>query len=194
MESSRFEFMFECMPVGFFEESDFPARDGTYRYMPYRGLGHYRMVISLKETGMARCSYHRGSEWIGFVVRSRPEYGVLELVDFEVINVHEPKILWRIARARAARSSTGWISASRDSATAVERFRAWLTSLPICPPPCYFITGPHSARAMTWSDACRELLSCFPESGEVHVLGADLLSVVTLSSVGVARFTSANDA
>ena len=83
MESFNLEFMFENMPVGYFEEPEFPVRDGSYRYMPYRGPGHYRMGISLRETGRAQCSYDFGGERVLFIVRSCPEYGVLDLVEFE---------------------------------------------------------------------------------------------------------------
>jgi hypothetical protein len=79
----KLEFMFENMPVGYFQESEFPASDGSYHYMPFRGPGHYRMGISLRETGRAQCCYDSGSERVLFTVRSCPEYGVLELVDFE---------------------------------------------------------------------------------------------------------------
>jgi hypothetical protein len=83
MESSRLEFMFEDMPVGYFQESEFPATDGSYHYMPYRGPGHYRLGLRLQETGRAQCCYDVGSERVLFVVRRCPEYGVLELIEFE---------------------------------------------------------------------------------------------------------------
>jgi hypothetical protein len=68
---------------------------------------------------------------------------------------------------------------------------AWLELLPInSTAACFVITGPHSARATTWGDALHSLLSLFPESGEVFILDGDMGTVLTLSYVGVARFTT----
>ena len=39
MGDYKLEFMFEGMPVGYFQEPEFPSTDGSYHYMPYRGLG-----------------------------------------------------------------------------------------------------------------------------------------------------------
>jgi hypothetical protein len=83
MENSKLEFLFENMPVGYFQTSEFPASDGSYRYMPYRGPGHYYMGVKLRETGSAQCRYNTGDESVTFIVRSCPEYGVLELTGFE---------------------------------------------------------------------------------------------------------------
>ncbi len=77
------EFMYEGMPVGFFEEAEYPRQGGRYRYMPYRGAGHYQMQVELGEKGSARCSYTAGSERVTFAVVACPEYGLLELADFE---------------------------------------------------------------------------------------------------------------
>jgi len=105
--------------------------------------------------------------------------------------VHEPKTLWRLARMREAASSSPWVSASRDSDATTASFKAWLDSLPVTSTaPCFIISGAHNARATTWSDALHWLLSSFPESGEVFVLDGDLRTVLTLSYVGVARFTT----
>ena len=43
MAHSEREFMFDGKPVGYFEERELPRVPGRYRYMPYRGLGHYEM-------------------------------------------------------------------------------------------------------------------------------------------------------
>jgi hypothetical protein len=72
------------MPVGYFEEPEYPGTAGRYRYMPYRGVGHYHMGQALK-TGPARCSFsHEGSRY-EFVVTAVPEYGVLEIVQVETV-------------------------------------------------------------------------------------------------------------
>jgi hypothetical protein len=93
---------------------------------------------------------------------------------------------------REARSASPWVSASRDSDATTASFRAWLDSLPIDSlSKCFVITGPHAATEVSWGEALQSLLS---SSGEVFVLLADLRSVVTLSSYGVARFTSTEEA
>jgi|SRR5687767_10760923 len=90
-----------------------------------------------------------------------------------------------------ARSSSPWVSASRDSDATTASFKAWLDSLPVdSTASCFIITGAHSARATTWGDALHWLLSSFPESGEVFVLDSDLRTVLTLTYVGIARFTT----
>jgi hypothetical protein len=43
MPLAETEFMFDGMAVGFFEEVKPPSSPGLYRYMPYRGPGHYEM-------------------------------------------------------------------------------------------------------------------------------------------------------
>lgn len=78
------DFSFEELVVGRFMENGHPRRDGRFSYMPYRSVGHYAMQVELKRSGSARCSYAVGDEWVGFTVRGCPEYGVLELAEFEV--------------------------------------------------------------------------------------------------------------
>jgi hypothetical protein len=84
MDDDMAGFMFEGMPVGIFMEAEWPREDGRYRYMPYRGLGHYRMQTRRREKGSARCYFDDGRERVCFTVADCPEYGVLVLVDFEV--------------------------------------------------------------------------------------------------------------
>ncbi|HTH48249.1 MAG TPA: hypothetical protein VMB21_12120 [Candidatus Limnocylindria bacterium] len=81
--SSKLEFMFEGMLVGCFQERTFPATAGRYRYMPYRGPGHYNLGLRFQELGRAQCHYDVEGDRVFFVVLARPEYGVLELADFE---------------------------------------------------------------------------------------------------------------
>ena len=73
--------MFKGMLVGYFEESEYPRQNGRYRYMPYRGPGHYQMQTEIKNQAV-RCYYTVGSEQCSFAVLDCPEYGVLELGDF----------------------------------------------------------------------------------------------------------------
>ena len=72
------EFWFQGLPVGFFEEPEYPRTSGRYRYMPYRGPGHYRMGQALAH-GPAQCSFKAGWRRRKFTVKSVPEYGVLEI-------------------------------------------------------------------------------------------------------------------
>ncbi len=83
MDLDSLEFMFEGMPVGYFEESEYPRQSGRYRYMPYRGPGHYQMGLEMREKGSARCHFNVGLEQISFTVSDCPEYGILELEDFD---------------------------------------------------------------------------------------------------------------
>ena len=82
MASTRLDFRFNGMPVGYFEESEYPRQDGRYRYMPYRGPGHYQMQTERREKGHVRCYYTVGPERVSFAVLDCPEYGCLELGDF----------------------------------------------------------------------------------------------------------------
>jgi hypothetical protein len=77
-------FLFGDMVVGFFEEPDMPRADGRFRYMPYRGVGHYTMQTQRRAGTNPRCYYDANDVRVAFSVRDCPEYGVLELCDFEV--------------------------------------------------------------------------------------------------------------
>ena len=80
---SNHTFMFSGMPVGYFEEHDFPRAVGRYRYMPFRGPGHYEMQTQRRSGASPRCYYDTDDIRVSFTVRDCPEYGVLELCDFE---------------------------------------------------------------------------------------------------------------
>ena len=81
-EERTHEFMFNGLQVGCFEEA-FPRSPGRYRYMPYRSGGHYEMHKQRRANGGARCYYDSGGTRVSFMVTDCPEYGVLELHDFE---------------------------------------------------------------------------------------------------------------
>lgn len=53
MSSADIEFHFGEMAVGLLQRV--PAAPGRYRYMAYRGPGHYDMQMALKADGVARC-------------------------------------------------------------------------------------------------------------------------------------------
>ena len=77
------EFFFDGMAVGYFEEAESPRSAGLYRYMPYRGPGHYEMQTLSQGGGLPRCYYEADGIRVSFTVRGCPEYGVLELSDFD---------------------------------------------------------------------------------------------------------------
>ena len=77
------DFMFNGGPVGYFEESGYPRSAGRYRYMPYRSYSHYAMHEARKGGDTPRCYYDAEGVRVSFAVRNVPEYGVLELDDFE---------------------------------------------------------------------------------------------------------------
>jgi len=76
------EFSYEGMPVGYFEEQRYPTVAGRYRYMPYRGPGHYKMQTARRAGARPRCTFHTDNRAVSFVVVDCPEYGVLELAEF----------------------------------------------------------------------------------------------------------------
>jgi hypothetical protein len=77
------EFTFGNNVVGTFEETSYPRTPGRYHYMPYRGPGHFDMQESLKLNGKAKCHFGTEQERISFSVVSCPEYGILQLENFE---------------------------------------------------------------------------------------------------------------
>ncbi|HJY28603.1 MAG TPA: hypothetical protein VJ306_11290 [Pyrinomonadaceae bacterium] len=87
MNSERLELNFNGMPVGYFEETEYPRKAGRYRYMPYRGPGHYQMQTETRESGRARCYYNIASERVFFDVLACAEYGFLELRNFKITPV-----------------------------------------------------------------------------------------------------------
>ncbi len=81
------EFSYEGTPVGYFEEERYPVAPGRYRYMPYRGPGHYEMQTAHRAGGRPRCTYSANGRAVSFAVVDCPEYGVLELAEFDAGNV-----------------------------------------------------------------------------------------------------------
>jgi len=83
MPKEHLVFMFEGKPVGYFRESKYPLANGIYRYMPFRGPGHYEMQNSLISSGKAHCYYKVNATIVKFKVVDCPRYGVLELEEFK---------------------------------------------------------------------------------------------------------------
>ena len=72
------DFFFERDVVGYFVDG-MPTASGLYSYMPYRGIGHYRLVQALKSAGPQNCYYVVDGQKHGFTVVKIPSYGVLEV-------------------------------------------------------------------------------------------------------------------
>ena len=83
-EQQRKTFFFEGNAVGYFTQEPLPAAPGQYRYMPYRGPGHYRLGVALRSAGPQRCHYVVDKKKMPFTVVAWVSYGLLELKDFEL--------------------------------------------------------------------------------------------------------------
>ena len=79
-------FFFQNNPVGYFQDAELPSRPGTYHYMPYRSVGHYRLHQALQTSGPQRCHYLLNGKERHFTVKSCPAYGRPELAEFETGN------------------------------------------------------------------------------------------------------------
>ena len=75
-------FFFEGNPVGYFLEYQLPILPGRYKYIPYRGPGHYNLGQALRSNGPQRCHYLLNGQPRNFTVASWVSYGLLELSDF----------------------------------------------------------------------------------------------------------------
>ena|ERR1700722_10405025 len=82
MTIREIEFSYKDMPVGVFQEEAFPTAPGHYRYMPYRGGGHYEMQKALHAGSRPRCTFRTLDRVVSFAVVDCPEPHVLELVEF----------------------------------------------------------------------------------------------------------------
>jgi hypothetical protein len=70
MESvaERNRFFLGTEVAGYFEDQ-LPSSPGLYRYMPFRGPGHLRLVQALASTGPQRCYY---------IIEGVPHYFIAE--------------------------------------------------------------------------------------------------------------------
>jgi hypothetical protein len=78
------EFMFDGAAVGIFVGAEHPKTPGLYRYEPYRSFAHYEVRTLLQKGEHPRCYYDCGRTRVKFTVRASPDYGVLELCEFEI--------------------------------------------------------------------------------------------------------------
>lgn len=80
----KVDFSFEGIPAGRLLDVEGPPDvPGTYRYDPYRSLGHLRFREAIARAGFARavCTTPRGS--LTFRARAGAALGVLEIDDIE---------------------------------------------------------------------------------------------------------------
>jgi len=78
-ESEPQVFFFEDQAVGYFEHRSHPLQPGSHRYMPYRGIGHYRLIQSVKSSGPQRCYYLDNDAKQFFTVLNCQPSGIIEV-------------------------------------------------------------------------------------------------------------------
>jgi hypothetical protein len=76
--SGKNEFFFGEDSVRYFE-GQLPSSPGEHRYMPFRGLGHLRLVQALASSGSQRCHYLASGDKHYFTVERIPGRHVLEV-------------------------------------------------------------------------------------------------------------------
>jgi hypothetical protein len=121
------EFWHEGRPVGVFETDAAPDAPGRYRYMPYRGPGHYALATALQEGERPYCCCRTPARTIYFRVTGVPAAHVLELDDFSFrvplpwpAEVPLGELLLRAAKAVAP---LGWLYLPRE-------WQTWTTATP----------------------------------------------------------------
>ena len=65
--------------VGLFLDGACPEVDGEYGYMPVRAIGHYHMVVAVREGRSSRCTWTGNNRSASFDVLSIPRTGVLSI-------------------------------------------------------------------------------------------------------------------
>lgn len=76
--SEHAAFFFEEYAVGYFEDER-PSSPGQYRYMPFRGPGHWRLAQALASSGSQSCYHVTQGEKHYFTVLSIASYGILQV-------------------------------------------------------------------------------------------------------------------
>jgi len=64
--------------VGYFEDQ-LPSSPGLYRYMPFRGPGHLRLIQALASSGPQRCYYVIEGEAHYFIAKRVSSLHVLQV-------------------------------------------------------------------------------------------------------------------
>lgn len=76
-----YDFFFEEFVVGYFEER-LHSSPGQQQYMPYRGLGHLRLMQHLS-SGPQRCYYVADGKRHYFMVERTKSLNVLQISEYE---------------------------------------------------------------------------------------------------------------
>lgn len=104
-EQAQLPFYFGRGLAGFLEPDELPPASGQNRYMPVRSVNHYRFVQAVRDKGAAQCYVNSGQQRICFVVRSIPEWGVVDLQIESIqkrpqwtINQALWKLIWLLAK------------------------------------------------------------------------------------------------
>lgn len=84
MERPELEFSLDGDPVGYFTETGAPTAPGRYRYMPYRGGGHYEMGQRFQSGESPRCELLTATMRVSFTALSVPEVHVMEIGEVDV--------------------------------------------------------------------------------------------------------------
>lgn len=82
MSEGIWKFMFNGYAVGCFQTSALPQHDGSYSFMPYLGLGLYKLQNQLTTAGNARCYFDEQGKRTFFTVRPDTDENRLQLSDF----------------------------------------------------------------------------------------------------------------
>lgn len=84
--SHNLEFFYKNLPVGYFKNNKFPDTEGTYKYMPYRGSGHYELMVALEKNINTKPICTNFSENIIFEVTGIKDNNSLMLKNFVIKN------------------------------------------------------------------------------------------------------------
>ena len=76
--AERNRFFLGDQVVGYFE-AQMPSSPGLYRYMPFRGSGHLRLVQALASIGPQRCYYTAEDKTHYFIVERIPSLHTLQV-------------------------------------------------------------------------------------------------------------------
>ena len=82
------EFFFEEQTAGYFEDQ-LPSAPGQYRYIPFPGPGHLRLVEALASSGSQHCYYMKEGKKHYFIVLRASSHGILLVHAHTRVEVNE---------------------------------------------------------------------------------------------------------
>jgi hypothetical protein len=81
-DAHELRFYYNDQPVGAFKPGITPTSPGTYEYEPFRGPGHYEMVIAVKKGDCPQCCFHHQGHHVTFkVIATQTNAVLLECFD-----------------------------------------------------------------------------------------------------------------